>query len=201
MRDTKEKLKMNQYKILALIGEAGTGKDTLMREVLKQDPSLHEIISCTTRPPREGEKNGKNYYFLDNEEFTKKFLSNEMLEATIFNNWWYGTSIDALDPNKVNIGVFNPAGIEALMTHSNVYVVVYYVRASAKNRLLRQLNREKNPDVDEIIRRYSTDNVDFDDLQFHYNEIENNNRHDLEHNVRILAAASKRLQLRLDGNN
>ena len=192
---------MNQYKILALIGEAGTGKDTLMRKVLKQDPSLHEIISCTTRPPREGEKNGKNYYFLDNEEFTKKFLSNEMLEATIFNNWCYGTSIDALDPNKVNIGVFNPAGIEALMTHSNVYVVAYYVRASAKNRLLRQLNREKNPDVDEIIRRYSTDNVDFSDLQFHYNEIENNNRHDLEHNVRILAAASKRLQLRLDGNN
>jgi guanylate kinase len=52
MKDTKEKPKMNQYKILALIGEAGTGKDTLMREVLKQDPSLHEIISCTTRPPR-----------------------------------------------------------------------------------------------------------------------------------------------------
>ena len=87
------------------------------------------------------------------------------------------------------------------MTHSNIYIVVYYVRASAKNRLLRQLNREKNPDVDEIIRRYSTDNADFDDLPFHYNEIENNNHHDLEHNVRILAAASKRLQLRLDGNN
>jgi len=37
-----------------------------------------------------------------------------MLEATIFNNWCYGTSIDNLDINAINIGVFNPEGIEIL---------------------------------------------------------------------------------------
>lgn len=192
---------MNNYKILALIGEAGTGKDTLMREVLKQNPSLNEIISCTTRPPREGEVEGKNYYFLSNEDFTQKLLNNEMLEATVFNNWCYGTNLDSLDSTKVNIGVFNPAGIESLMTHSNIYVVVYYVRASDKNRLIRQLNRETNPNIEEIIRRYQADNFDFSELPFHYNEIDNNTLEDLEYNTKVVVAASKRLQSLLDENN
>lgn len=192
---------MNNYKILALIGEAGTGKDTLMREVLKQNPSLNEIISCTTRPPREGEVEGKNYYFLSNEDFTQKLLNNEMLEATVFNDWCYGTSLDSLDSTKVNIGVFNPTGIESLMTHSNIYVVVYYVRTSDKNRLIRQLSRETNPNVEEIIRRYQADNFDFAELPFHYNEIDNNTLEDLEYNTKVVVAASKRLQSLLDENN
>lgn len=189
---------MNNYKILAIIGEAGTGKDTIMKGVLKKNPNLHEIISCTTRPPREKEKNGINYHFLTNEEFTNKILNNEMLEATVFNDWCYGTSYDSLDANKVNIGVFNPAGIEALMEHKNILIVCYYVRAADKQRLLRQLNREKNPDVKEIIRRFSADNLDFLELQFHYNEIENNTPQDLDRNIEIINSACLRLQNLLD---
>lgn len=189
---------MNNYKILAIIGEAGTGKDTIMKKVLKKNPNLHEIVSCTTRPPREKEKNGVNYHFLTHEEFTKKILNNEMLEATVFNNWCYGTSYDSLDVNKVNIGVFNPAGIEALMEHKNIFIVCYYVRAADKQRLLRQLNREENPDVKEIIRRFSADNLDFSELQFHYNEIENNTLQDLDKNIEIINNACLRLQNLLD---
>lgn len=56
---------MNKYKIVAIMGKAGAGKDTLLRECLALDPNkLHEIISCTTRPPREGEREGVNYYYL-----------------------------------------------------------------------------------------------------------------------------------------
>ena len=57
---------MTNYKIIAIMGEAGSGKDTLMKEVLKACPGLHEIVSCTTRPPREGEVHGtKNRYTQD----------------------------------------------------------------------------------------------------------------------------------------
>lgn len=189
---------MNKYKVLALIGEAGSGKDTLMKGVLKVNPNLHEIISCTTRPPREGEKEGVNYYFLSNEDFTQKILNNEMLEATVFNNWCYGISYESLDENKVNIGVFNPAGIESLMQHNNIFIVCYYVRAADKERLLRQLNRETNPNVEEIIRRFKADKVDFEDLQFHHNEIENNTIQDMYKNITIINAACIRLQNLLD---
>jgi guanylate kinase len=69
---------MSKYKILALIGEAGSGKDTLMQRILAKAPGLHEIVSCTTREPREGEIHGKNYFFLTEEEFTQKVLSKTM---------------------------------------------------------------------------------------------------------------------------
>lgn len=46
---------MSKYKILGIIGESGSGKDTLLKRVSKAYPQAHEIISYTTRPPREGE--------------------------------------------------------------------------------------------------------------------------------------------------
>lgn len=52
------------YKIIALIGKAGAGKDTILREIIKNNSDLHEMISCTTRPKREGEVDGVNYFYL-----------------------------------------------------------------------------------------------------------------------------------------
>ena len=100
---------MNKYIIIALVGKAGSGKDTILKGVTKDAPFIHEIISCTTREPRSGEQNGVNYYFLNPEQFSEKVLKGEMLEATCFNNWFYGTSYDSLSKSKINIGVFNPA--------------------------------------------------------------------------------------------
>ena len=63
------------YKIIALCGEAGSGKDTFMREVLKLRPDLHEIVSCTTRPMREGEQEGVNYFYYTPNEFLDKIVA------------------------------------------------------------------------------------------------------------------------------
>ena len=64
-----------KYKIFALIGEAGSGKDTVMKKILEQNPLLfNEVISCTTRPPREGEAHGVNYYYYSEEEFAEQLL-------------------------------------------------------------------------------------------------------------------------------
>ena len=74
------------FKIIALIGEAGSGKDSVMQNILKKRPlAFNEIISCTTRPMREGEAEGVNYFYLTPEEFASKVLNGEMLEATSFN--------------------------------------------------------------------------------------------------------------------
>lgn len=174
------------YKIIALVGEAGSGKDTIMRNVLKVRPGLHEIVSCTTRPMREGEQEGVNYFYLTKETFAEKVINGEMFEATCFNDWFYGTAKQSLDESVVNIGVFNPEGIEALLESNEVDVTVYYVRATDKNRLLRQLNRENNPDVDEIIRRFKADREDFYDLDFNYIELRNDTLDDMDAAVRTI---------------
>ena len=169
------------FKIIALIGEAGTGKDTLMQRILAKYPlAFNEIISCTTRPMREGEAEGVNYFYLTPEEFAGKVLNGEMLEATSFNDWFYGTSYDSLRSDCPNIGVFNPDGIRAMSGMPDIDVTVFKITCTDKIRLLRQLNREENPNVDEIVRRYKTDKEDFFDLEFRCTEIENNDSEDLD---------------------
>lgn len=155
---------MNKYKIIAICGKSAAGKDTFLRYVIKNNPEVHEIISCTTRPPREGEVEGKNYFFLTNAQFADKYLKNEMLEVSEFRGWGYGTSLDGINPSLINVGVFNPAGIHSLMKNPKVDLYVVMVEASDKVRLSRSLDRETNPDVDEIVRRYMTDKKDFEDF-------------------------------------
>lgn len=155
---------IHMYKIIAIMGEAGTGKDSLMQEILKLQPMFHEIISCTTRPMREGEAEGVNYYYYTPEQFGDKVLFDEMLECTVFNDWFYGTSYDSVRSDCVNIGVFNPTGVESLLARPDVDVIVIRVIAEDKTRLLRQLNREGSPDVREIIRRFNADWMDFEGI-------------------------------------
>lgn len=164
---------MKKYKVLAICGEAGSGKDYLLKALLKDNEVkdyLHPVISCTTRPMREGEVNGKDYYFISNEEFAQRITDGRMLEAVIFNDWCYGASIEALKEDKVNVFVINPAGIEAIAENPAILLAVVRLYVSPKTRLLRQLNREVNPNVDEIIRRYGADQKDF--AQFDESDIE-----------------------------
>ena len=149
-------------KLIAIIGEAGTGKDFVTRLLVQQHPDLlSPIISCTTRPKRENEKDGINYYFLTEEQFQEKISSGQMLEYTMFNNWFYGTTNNSLSKDKINIGVFNPDGIRNIQRYSEIKLLTIRLVISKKIRLLRQLKREENPDVDEIVRRYITDSIDF----------------------------------------
>lgn len=160
------------YKIVALVGKSGSGKDRILRE-LCSNGNYHEIISNTTRPIRENEVDGVNYHYLTNEEFARKKANGEMLETADFREWHYGTSYDNLNENKVNIGVYNPTGYISLLENNNVEVLGIMVKCSDKERVLRQLNREEHPDVDEIIRRYSTDKVDFQYLLNYLNDKKN----------------------------
>lgn len=149
------------YRIVTLTGKAGSGKDTLMHKVREVLPDLHEIVSCTTRPPREGEVHGKNYYFLTHEEFAARLNDGTMVEATVFNDWCYGSCLEHMSATGINIGVYNPEGVQILQCMPEVKVYPIYIDASDKTRLLRQLNRETNPDVKEIIRRFGADEEDF----------------------------------------
>lgn len=158
--------------VVALMGKAGSGKDRTLAEILARDPYNHfqKIVNCTTRPMREHEQDGVNYHFLTVEEFTEKVVNGDMIEATNFNNWFYGTMLSTLSEDKINIGVFNPEAVEILQADKRLNVVVIYIQATNKERLLRQLNREDEPDCYEIVRRFKADEEDFNDERI--NEIQ-----------------------------
>lgn len=156
---------MSKYQVIALYGASGSGKDTILKWIVSHYPKINPIVSCTTRPPREGEIDGVDYHFIDEAKFTEQIMNGEMLEATEFRGWFYGTQAAALSEDTVNIGVFNPAGLMALEENPNISLLKIYVSASDKTRLLRCLNRESDPNVDEIVRRYQTDQKDIREYQ------------------------------------
>ena len=83
-------------KILIIIGESGVGKDTLLKELINNKIIDEGIISTTSRPMRNGEKEGREYYFISTEEFKNKINNNEFIEQRIYNtvngDWYYGVS-------------------------------------------------------------------------------------------------------------
>ena len=77
--------------LVVISAPSGGGKTTLCRQILAARPDMARAITCTTREPREGEKDGEDYYFLDAGSFLKRVQAGNFLEhATVFGNS-YGT--------------------------------------------------------------------------------------------------------------
>lgn len=79
-------------KLIIFSAPSGSGKTTIVKEIMKQFPNLKFSISATTRPMRKGEKNGVDYHFLSPKEFREKIRKQEFAEwEEVYNNRFYGT--------------------------------------------------------------------------------------------------------------
>jgi guanylate kinase len=79
-------------KLIIFSAPSGAGKTTLVRHLLQQDFSLEFSVSATSRAPRQGEKNGKDYYFLTEQVFRQKIQNQEFLEwEEVYPGIFYGT--------------------------------------------------------------------------------------------------------------
>ena len=87
----------NQKKLIILTGPSGVGKGTVIKEILGKDKNIWLSISATTREPREGEKEGENYYFLNQEEFKEMIEQNLFLEWAQFAGNYYGTPLSSVN--------------------------------------------------------------------------------------------------------
>ena len=77
--------------LMAVSGPSGVGKGTLVKTIIKRRDDVVESISCTTRAPREGEVDGKHYFFLSHEEFARRIEENDFLEYDEHFGNYYGT--------------------------------------------------------------------------------------------------------------
>jgi len=78
-------------KVFVITGPSGVGKGTLIRELLQRVPDLELSVSATTRAPREGEENGRDYHFLTPEQFEQRVEEKDFLEFATYSGNRYGT--------------------------------------------------------------------------------------------------------------
>jgi guanylate kinase len=78
-------------KVFVITGPSGVGKGTLIARLLERIPGLELSISATTREPRQGEKDGRDYHFLSLEEFDKRIEAEDFLEFATYSGNRYGT--------------------------------------------------------------------------------------------------------------
>ena len=138
---------MHRPIIIAICGKSATGKSSLARWLIKEfnkrQIPANLIISDTTRPPREGEKDGIDYNFLSLGVFLDYKNKGKYLEDSCFRQWRYGTRISSIDRDKINIGIFNAEGIESLKQYVNKYnIIPVYLEETLIERLRRSYQRE-----------------------------------------------------------
>ena len=83
--------------VFVITGPSGAGKGTLIKRLVERHPELEVAVSATTRPQRPTERNGREYWFLDEKEFVERIDAGEFLEHVTFVGGRYGTLASEID--------------------------------------------------------------------------------------------------------
>ena len=153
-----------------LVGKGAAGKDH-MRKILS-GRGFKYGISYTTRPPRKGEIDGKDYFFLTDEMFKAKIDQGYWYECIKFNGWYYGTSKTQFS-TTCNPFIMTPQGISHIDPVDRKECTIIYLNVSEKIRRNR-LAARKMPG-DSIDRRMAADALDFENFTDFDIEINNSN--------------------------
>lgn len=158
-------------RLFVFMGKSASGKDTLYREVMRQQKGLHPVIPYTTRPIRAEETEGEEYHFVTEEQMEDMKRAGQIVECrcyqTVKGPWYYFTAEDGqIDFQRGDFALISTLeGYEKLRVFYGAdQVVPLYIEVGDVLRLERALAREKqqkNPCVAELCRRFLADEEDF----------------------------------------
>lgn len=127
---------MTQGLLLVISAPSGAGKSTLCRALTERRPEVWISISCTTRPPRPVEENGRDYNFLSTADFEKRLAAGEFIESARVHDHLYGTLkkpvADALAAGKVVVLNIDTQGARSVKQHFPDCVQVFILPPSLK---------------------------------------------------------------------
>ena len=91
-------------KLIVISAPSGAGKSSLIKAIINNNSNIELSISATTRMPREGEGNAKDYFFISDEEFNELKLKDEFVECALVHNYQYGTLKSYIN-ERIDIGI------------------------------------------------------------------------------------------------
>ena len=158
-------------KIFYVMGKSSSGKDTIFKKIQERLPELKTIVLYTTRPIREGEKDGVEYYFVGDKELEMFQREGKIIELrsynTVHGKWNYFTVAD----NQIQLKESSYLVIGTLVSYEKMKeyfggenLVPVYIEVEDGERLARAVERERkqeSPKYAELCRRFLADTEDF----------------------------------------
>ncbi len=158
-------------KIYYMMGKSSSGKDTLYKEILNRMPELQTLTLYTTRPRREGERDGVEYYFISDEAMEAYGNKGKIIELrtyhTVYGDWKYAT----IDDGQIHLDHKDYLMIGTLESYRKMRdyygaecLIPIYIEVEDGERLMRAIQRERQqetPGYEELCRRFLADQQDF----------------------------------------
>lgn len=145
--------------LIVISGPSGSGKGTIIKEVIKKIPDLIYSVSYTTRPKREGEIEGKDYFFISKDEFEKLIDEDFFIEWAKVYDYYYGTGkefvLNNLNDNKdviLEIEIQGAKKIREIYDKKNV-IFIFIAPPDFKELEKRIMNRKRGETEEEIKKR------------------------------------------------
>lgn len=170
-----------------IMGKTCSGKNAVVSELIKRGWS--QIVTYTSRPKRRGEKNGREYFYISEEDFASKINSGYFAEWKSYDvngkTWHYGSPseeiIEASLDDKNHVIILTPQGVEDTLSFLSKYISDYQINTiylyANRSTILNRLQKRKDKN-DSIERRMRTDDIDFKNATSLANKIIYNNDSD-----------------------
>lgn len=150
---------MKQGLLVLFAAHSGAGKTSIIRELLKKNPGWLFSVSATTRKPRNGELNGKDYLFMDKEFFEEMISNHKLLEYEEVHGEYYGTPSDpvykALEEEKIMIFDLDVKGALNIKKHFQSESISIFVEVPDYNILRKRLIDRGTETPEEVEKRLS----------------------------------------------
>ena len=149
----------NKNSLIIIAGGSGTGKTTV-EALLSQDPNITKLISTTTRPKREGEEHGKDYYFISKEEFETELEKGRFLEHVIYDGNYYGVHGKVIDlvlgtQRKNGVIIVDVEGFRQIKKYcqeKGYNAISYWFKSESMEKMVEHM-KKRGTSEPEIIRR------------------------------------------------
>lgn len=181
--------------LIVISGPSGAGKGTICQRIINEVDNIKLSISMTSRDKRGNEIDGKDYYFVTNEEFEERIKNNEFLEyAVVHNNKYYGTPKSKIEENlKEGISVILEIDIQGALKVKELVknAIFIFIMPPSMKILKERLTNRHTETEDKILERFKTAYKEINEYKKYNYVVVNDNLDDAVSKVKSIILSEK----------